>query len=325
VELERVLLKRSPKDPDDRYHDAQDFSDSLYDFLHTSELYVEREIIAEFMRDLFKDRLEEEERLGTPLIPNQDDVRERWRSNEESSRLSAQPSHPYEPGEKTGNADTALGAELRIADGRRRQRRHEPRGRRKRICRPIARKKRRKEEKEERGAVDADHSAGEGASAAVDGGDPSERERTREPGEHDRRNPPADMMPTVAAEPAYRPPGSLDPRVIEPRTIAPERSMEPRRAAELTEQVRARASIPALGKDGSTKDESRDQARDQARDPPRDEGKEELSKEERKEERKAREPRDPAIRENRENRENRATKSARRNIARTARSARRVR
>jgi len=29
VELERVLLKALSKDPDDRYHDAQDFSDSL--------------------------------------------------------------------------------------------------------------------------------------------------------------------------------------------------------------------------------------------------------------------------------------------------------
>lgn len=75
-ELEHVLLRALEKDPDLRYDDAEEFSAALYDFLYDSELYVERDVVAEFMQDLFSDRLEEEEDSGQPALPHADEVKE---------------------------------------------------------------------------------------------------------------------------------------------------------------------------------------------------------------------------------------------------------
>ena len=91
-ELEDVLLKALEKDPDLRYDDAEEFSAALYDFLYDSGLYVEREVVADFMRDLFSDRLEEEEGTGQPALPHVDEVREEMADSTTPMRSS-----PREP------------------------------------------------------------------------------------------------------------------------------------------------------------------------------------------------------------------------------------
>ncbi|MCK6551664.1 protein kinase, partial [Myxococcota bacterium] len=91
-DLERVLLRALAKDPDDRYSDAQDFSEALFEFLHTSGLYVGPEAIAEFMRDLFKDRLEEEEAIGAPALPHEEVHREELRATDTPMKASSRSS-----------------------------------------------------------------------------------------------------------------------------------------------------------------------------------------------------------------------------------------
>ena len=76
LELEQVLLRALTRRPEDRYQDAEELSAALYDFLHESGLYVEREVVAEFMSDLFADRLESEEGTGQPVLPEPEEVRE---------------------------------------------------------------------------------------------------------------------------------------------------------------------------------------------------------------------------------------------------------
>jgi serine/threonine protein kinase len=120
-DLEEVLLKSLAKNPDERYGDAAEFSAALYDFLHTSELYVEREVIAGFMADLFKERLDEERGTGEPALPDEDEVKEEMReattpSRDSRTRPSAEqeggatPSRPLDShdGEGTGLATTFL-------------------------------------------------------------------------------------------------------------------------------------------------------------------------------------------------------------------------
>lgn len=80
-DLEEILLKALAREPDNRYDDAQALSEALYHFLHQSELYVEREVIAEFMADLFADRLELERGSGEPAVPEEDEVREEMRES----------------------------------------------------------------------------------------------------------------------------------------------------------------------------------------------------------------------------------------------------
>ncbi len=273
-ELERVLLKALSKDPDDRYPDAQDFSDALYDFLHTSELYVEREVIADFMRDLFKDRLDEEEKLGAPVLASEDEVREEMKESttpmRSSSRLSVSVSHPYEPGEQTGNADTHLGRlrndsahyevpteddepegttpELDEEDlirhfggvpGDTRQEPPStiisPKGRSQpRVPTEVIRPERSAPPRATSPSSPFSHPAPSSGAASIT-----------------RGQPPADMLPTVAAQPVYQAEPSNKHRVgreelrngTGPRTILPERSDETRGKAEPTEQVRARATV----------------------------------------------------------------------------------
>ncbi len=74
-QLEGVLLKALAKRPEDRYSDAEELHDALYEFLKGSGLFVERTAIAEFMRSLFEDRLELEEGTGEPALPQEDEVR----------------------------------------------------------------------------------------------------------------------------------------------------------------------------------------------------------------------------------------------------------
>ena len=67
--LEEIVLKALAKDRDDRFDDADDLSAALYDFLYESKLYVEREEIAAFMKDLFSDDSEDKEDDRSPLLP----------------------------------------------------------------------------------------------------------------------------------------------------------------------------------------------------------------------------------------------------------------
>ncbi len=55
-ELEEILLRALQKKPDDRWQDGAAFSAALYDFLYETDLYVEREVVGAFMRDLFADQ-----------------------------------------------------------------------------------------------------------------------------------------------------------------------------------------------------------------------------------------------------------------------------
>ena len=54
-DLERILLKALAKRADERWQDGADFSQALFDFLHGFGLFVEREEVGAFMRDLFAD------------------------------------------------------------------------------------------------------------------------------------------------------------------------------------------------------------------------------------------------------------------------------
>lgn len=296
-DLERVLLKALAKDPDDRYADAQDFSDALYDFLHTSELYVEREIIAEFMRDLFKDRLDEEEKLGAPVLAGEDEVREEMREGgtaemKSSSRLSVSPSHPYEPGEQTGNADTHLGRlrneshayEVPTEDDEQEgttpeldeeelirhfggipgDTRQEPPST---IIQPKGRSQPRvptemirpREGREPMRSTPPKSIAPRSLPPrAPSPSSPFATAASSVGGSITSGQPPADMLPTVAAQPVYQGEPSNKHRVNRdeeprrngagPRTILPERSDEARGKAEPTEQVRLRppgvSSVP---------------------------------------------------------------------------------
>jgi serine/threonine protein kinase len=70
AELEQIVLKALAKDPRDRHQTADALSDELFEFLHASGLFVEREAIAAFMSDLFADRLQEMQYTGDiPLDP----------------------------------------------------------------------------------------------------------------------------------------------------------------------------------------------------------------------------------------------------------------
>ena len=59
-QLEAILLRALQKDPADRWQDGEAFSAALYDFLQDSGLFVEKEQIGAFMRDLFADTTEPE-------------------------------------------------------------------------------------------------------------------------------------------------------------------------------------------------------------------------------------------------------------------------
>ncbi|MBI2374224.1 MAG: protein kinase [Deltaproteobacteria bacterium] len=75
-ELEAIVLRALARDARDRYQDADNFSDELYDFLDLSGLYVDESHIAEFMKDLFSERLDEESVTGAPAVPEEHEVRE---------------------------------------------------------------------------------------------------------------------------------------------------------------------------------------------------------------------------------------------------------
>ena len=75
IELEEIVMRALAKKPADRYQTADALSQDLYRFLKTSGLYVEPESIAEFMADLFADRLAEEAASGQPVLPPEHESR----------------------------------------------------------------------------------------------------------------------------------------------------------------------------------------------------------------------------------------------------------
>ncbi|MBK8013758.1 MAG: protein kinase [Deltaproteobacteria bacterium] len=74
--LERALMKALAKDPADRYAHAEDFSAALNEFTRSTGLYVERSKIAEFLAELFNDRLAAESGTGGPVLPKEQELRE---------------------------------------------------------------------------------------------------------------------------------------------------------------------------------------------------------------------------------------------------------
>lgn len=100
-ELEQILRRALAKRKEDRYPDGEAFSAALYDFLYDSGLYVERESIAEFMQDLFHDRLQEEEGSGVPAHPPEHEVREEMvgpQTSAERPRRREEPDQEAAPG-----------------------------------------------------------------------------------------------------------------------------------------------------------------------------------------------------------------------------------
>ncbi|MFO0727236.1 MAG: protein kinase [Myxococcota bacterium] len=76
IELEEIVMRALAKKASDRYQTAELLSLDLYRFLRTSGLYVEPDAIAEFMADLFADRLAEEAASGQPVLPPEHEARE---------------------------------------------------------------------------------------------------------------------------------------------------------------------------------------------------------------------------------------------------------
>ena len=112
IELEEIVLRALAKKPVDRYQTADALSQDLYRFLKTSGLYVEPESIAEFMADLFADRLAEEAASGQPVLPPEHESRLEIDapSNASQSAPSAPPpsgSHPSRSGEIRAPSQTA--------------------------------------------------------------------------------------------------------------------------------------------------------------------------------------------------------------------------
>jgi serine/threonine-protein kinase len=204
-ELEQVLLKALERRPEARFDDARELSKALYSFLRSSELFVERDVIAEFMRDLFGDRIEEEEGTGKPALPHPDEVREEMK--DATTPMRQRPTDDEEPDQTESNTGVprfASNADLEPSatapedevDGF-------PRGGEKRKRTELIRHDRRN-------------------------------------GKGDR--PPPDQAPTVAAQPVFTGAGGEgDAVTIAPVYRAPpERSIHDRRRGEHTEQVRAR-------------------------------------------------------------------------------------
>lgn len=213
-DLEAILSKALAKRPEDRYQDARELSKALYRFLEDSGLYVERSIIAEFMRDLFSDRLQEEEGTGEPALPHPEEVREEMQEATTPMRGSAEaPAYQPEAGEDPEEDDLP---DQTVSDG------GMPR-----FASAV----------EEPSQTDAE---------LEDLGTPEKRKRTeviRKGRESKEALPEPDQAPTVAAQPVYAgdPPG--EPVTIAPvyrDEVPPERSLADHKRKEHTEQVRAR-------------------------------------------------------------------------------------
>ena len=71
IELESIVMKALAKDPKTRYQRGEDLSRDLFAFLKSSGLYVEPEVVAGFMLDLFGEEAEESRFVpSTPEPPS---------------------------------------------------------------------------------------------------------------------------------------------------------------------------------------------------------------------------------------------------------------
>lgn len=111
VELEEIVLKALAKEPRDRHQTAEGLAADLYRFLKSSRLYVEPEAIADFMADLFADRLAEERASGVPVLPKEHEVRaemEDGASIDGTAEDGSFPSGHSEPSRNTHEASSAI-------------------------------------------------------------------------------------------------------------------------------------------------------------------------------------------------------------------------
>ncbi|MEL7369460.1 MAG: protein kinase, partial [Myxococcota bacterium] len=106
--LESLLLKTLAEKPDDRWQDGADFSAALYDFLYTSGLYVEKEQVGAFIRDLFADPVSE---VSAPPanIPSSQPIAlaAAEAEPEEEPESSSEPTVAQRPPETPSQADDA--------------------------------------------------------------------------------------------------------------------------------------------------------------------------------------------------------------------------
>jgi serine/threonine protein kinase len=112
VELEEIVLKALAKEPRDRHPSAEALAADLYRFLRSSRLYVEPAAIAEFMADLFADRLAEERASGVPVLPKEHEVRAEMEDgasiDDGTAEDGSYPSEQSEPSRNTHEASSAI-------------------------------------------------------------------------------------------------------------------------------------------------------------------------------------------------------------------------
>ena len=251
-ELEDVLLKALTKDPEDRYDDAEEFSAALYDFLYSSGLYVERDAIAEFMSDLFSDRLEEEKDSGQVALPGPDEVREEMRDSTTPMRSAVARSRSEDEEEEASAPprEAAPEAEAPLRDDDEPEAREPPRT----IPDPSGFAD---DDAPDAGATAPEADLSDIAHKAyitpniVDPAEDGPRRKrtdvvrpdrmdTHTPEPEETVKPTPDEAPTVAAHPSYQPPVASSARLGEvPDTvIPPEMPSGPRKPVEHTEQIR---------------------------------------------------------------------------------------
>ena len=90
-ELEDILLKTLARRPDDRWQSGDDLSAELYAFLHSSGLYVERDQVGAFMRDLFADEQSEAAEAPAAVPASEDTALARPRTDETEGREVTRP------------------------------------------------------------------------------------------------------------------------------------------------------------------------------------------------------------------------------------------
>lgn len=100
AELQTIVERALAKDRRDRYQDAEDLANDLFEFLERSKLYVEPSAIADFMADLFEARLEAEKTTGVPALPAPEELHREMEATGTVSVLTG------EAHEEIGFADT---------------------------------------------------------------------------------------------------------------------------------------------------------------------------------------------------------------------------
>ncbi len=221
-ELEDILLKALARRPEDRWDDAEQLAAALYEFLHESGLYVGREVLADFMKDLFADRRDDEDGRGRVALPAEDEVR---------AELAVVEPKPARPERKAASGREPNASETLDARGGRLAR-TEARASGSGRAPTTAERPQAAIGFMPRGEVEVGATTPELDHEDL-GGDPSSAEDTGHPAGARRRGStrlrardeevapaetPPDLLPTVAAQPSYRP---------TPRSASAEEDEEP--------------------------------------------------------------------------------------------------